>query len=227
MQRETRISRFWYMYDFIITTLAGSILGVAGFKCMYVYHIIPCIVFSKLLNNLQILIKTDASLREELYAKNSFISLNFLVLTFFICLILGTTCILENCILIIPITLFIFMINISIIHFYEFIRNFYLSIERSNSVNNNNIQYIRQYDPQLVIEHLQRYVINTNEEPYNSCPICIEDIMSDCIKLPCSHYYHKECIQNWFLISRHLTCPTCRTELILSHSIELDLIIQH
>ena len=41
------------------------------------------------------------------------------------------------------------------------------------------------------------------------CPICMNDFISgDPIRLlPCMHYYHLRCIDDWLM--RSLTCPTC------------------
>ena len=46
----------------------------------------------------------------------------------------------------------------------------------------------------------------TDEETDIICSICLEDNTD--IKLPCSHVYHEECIEQWFHTS--LSCPICR-----------------
>lgn len=42
------------------------------------------------------------------------------------------------------------------------------------------------------------------------CPICFDVFQenTDVIKLTCNHIYHKECISNWFQVTR--SCPKCR-----------------
>eukprot|EP00126_Sphaerothecum_destruens_P013194 Sdes_comp22585_c0_seq1m21009 len=43
----------------------------------------------------------------------------------------------------------------------------------------------------------------------HECVICMEPFLqTDMIRLlPCTHYYHKECVDVWF--SKSLTCPVC------------------
>lgn len=58
------------------------------------------------------------------------------------------------------------------------------------------------------------------------CSICTEDCggpPADILQLiPCSHYFHEECIQSWFASSQLMrgTCPNCRTDLFQTE--ELD-----
>jgi len=44
----------------------------------------------------------------------------------------------------------------------------------------------------------------------STCPICLED-ENMTIKLPCNHWFHKECILDWFKESDN--CPLCRTNI--------------
>lgn len=41
-----------------------------------------------------------------------------------------------------------------------------------------------------------------------SCSICKDDISESSSLLPCSHYFHEDCLDEWF--SSHSTCPICR-----------------
>jgi len=46
------------------------------------------------------------------------------------------------------------------------------------------------------------------------CSICLEDYSNPDIKvnkLPCSHLYHKDCIQEW--LHDNDSCPECRSEI--------------
>lgn len=49
------------------------------------------------------------------------------------------------------------------------------------------------------------------------CSICMEDYEhgENLIELPCSHRFHKDCIEPW-LTERHPTCPLCKLDM-LSH----------
>ncbi|CAL8131496.1 unnamed protein product [Orchesella dallaii] len=43
------------------------------------------------------------------------------------------------------------------------------------------------------------------------CPICLEYFI-DIVQTRCQHRFCKFCLENWFLISLHRRCPTCRRE---------------
>ena len=47
-----------------------------------------------------------------------------------------------------------------------------------------------------------------NKEQVNTCPICLELLDNDTIKLDCSHIYHSNCIKKWLIHNE--SCPTCR-----------------
>ncbi|KAI3685127.1 hypothetical protein L6452_34361 [Arctium lappa] len=51
------------------------------------------------------------------------------------------------------------------------------------------------------------------EERVTNCRICLEDfeVGSKAGKLPCSHLFHVECINQW--VAYHRSCPICRLEL--------------
>ncbi|CAF1412767.1 unnamed protein product [Adineta steineri] len=57
--------------------------------------------------------------------------------------------------------------------------------------------------------------IVTAEQAHDNlrCAVCIEDFEEndEAKRLPCSHYFHDQCISSWLRL--HGTCPTCRVTL--------------
>lgn len=45
----------------------------------------------------------------------------------------------------------------------------------------------------------------------NDCSICCEKIINNAYSLPCSHTFHKNCIQRWFQEKKN--CPYCRLDI--------------
>lgn len=78
------------------------------------------------------------------------------------------------------------------------ILNFFHFIENEEPIPNNGL-------PKHLIDTLP--VIEVNE---GSCSICIENYQekTQCITLPCQHYFHRKCITQWLLTQS--TCPICR-----------------
>jgi hypothetical protein len=56
--------------------------------------------------------------------------------------------------------------------------------------------------------------VNIIQPSQNGCVICISDYQQNekIKKLPCGHYYHSECLDNW--LSHQLKCPMCNTILV-------------
>merc|ERR1719330_203836 len=54
---------------------------------------------------------------------------------------------------------------------------------------------------------------------YSSCSICLEEFENGekLVKLPCSHYFHPDCINPW-LTERQPTCPLCKAN--VKHDLE-------
>lgn len=53
-------------------------------------------------------------------------------------------------------------------------------------------------------------------DEYVECNICLQRVdIRHCTSTICGHYYHKNCLCNWFNSRLHLppTCPTCRGDL--------------
>ncbi|KAA8496338.1 E3 ubiquitin-protein ligase [Porphyridium purpureum] len=48
--------------------------------------------------------------------------------------------------------------------------------------------------------------------PAETCPVCTCELaQQDCLKMPCAHLFHAECLMAW--LHRHNSCPCCRREL--------------
>lgn len=45
------------------------------------------------------------------------------------------------------------------------------------------------------------------------CTICLDrlEVGQHCVKLPCGHIFHQDCLRSWFL-HRHVECPFCRCD---------------
>jgi len=61
---------------------------------------------------------------------------------------------------------------------------------------------------QTVFGHMQEHFFGIE-----SCQICLVGFEDDSVvrQLPCNHFYHKECCDQW--ITQHGTCPTCRAKI--------------
>lgn len=51
------------------------------------------------------------------------------------------------------------------------------------------------------------------ESKKDDCSICVTEINSEYTLLSCGHYFHNNCINNWFAVSGKKICPYCRKEL--------------
>jgi|TARA_B110000483_G_scaffold243162_2_gene331626 SUMO ligase MMS21 Smc5/6 complex component len=47
------------------------------------------------------------------------------------------------------------------------------------------------------------------EENEETCPICLELMVKDIVKIKCNHVFHKSCLEQW-----DKNCPMCRHEYI-------------
>ena len=58
-------------------------------------------------------------------------------------------------------------------------------------------------------ERIFRHIPHSGGE---NCPICVEQVLSTDVRLPCSHVYHMNCLKD--MLMRHGTdCSLCRAEL--------------
>ena len=46
----------------------------------------------------------------------------------------------------------------------------------------------------------------------DECAICMEPISNPSYTLPCTHRFHRHCLNDW-MTRDHTTCPTCRSDL--------------
>mmetsp|Transcript_32260 Transcript_32260/g.41458 ORF Transcript_32260/g.41458 Transcript_32260/m.41458 type:complete len:227 (+) Transcript_32260:91-771(+) len=62
------------------------------------------------------------------------------------------------------------------------------------------------------LNELEEVIISTDTVE-KECSVCQEtfEIGLKCLRLPCEHIFHKECIHPW--LKDHNTCPVCRKEL--------------
>lgn len=67
--------------------------------------------------------------------------------------------------------------------------------------------------------HLNKLENCTDET--NECYICLENCKerSNLKILPCSHFYHTECIIEWFTKNKTTACPVCKQQVILMDEI--------
>jgi len=97
----------------------------------------------------------------------------------------------------------------------KIIRTIYLVYNRNTILENNPPQ---QNDNNLIINinpvnniNRQEYIYNNSNQIYNQsmCSICL-DVFNEnehLIKLNCNHYFHNNCINNWFVTKTN--CPNC------------------
>ena len=80
----------------------------------------------------------------------------------------------------------------------------------------------RRAEKRLTKEELTKYEINTDQQHQGldnvDCIICQmplldegEEDMGCLYKLPCSHCFHKKCVEQW--LHNNSTCPACRLDL--------------
>ena len=69
-------------------------------------------------------------------------------------------------------------------------------------------RFLQDNSPQIITDQLFRVM------GINQCSICLSDLEEgDLIRtLPCNHYFHHECIDEWLITKNALNCPMCRSE---------------
>ena len=62
--------------------------------------------------------------------------------------------------------------------------------------------------------------IDSIQEEKNECIICLDDVEKEWRKLECTHSYHKQCIEEWILVSAK--CPLCMNQIHSSYIEEIQ-----
>ncbi len=73
--------------------------------------------------------------------------------------------------------------------------------------NNNTIKLIKNKN------NIKRYLIESPNET-ELCPICIEELKKNVVKLDCEHMFHIDCLNMWMTYNNNNDCPYCREDII-------------
>jgi len=70
-------------------------------------------------------------------------------------------------------------------------------------------------EPTLVEIPKEELQVATVSAPANEdCPICLAPLVDKCVKTPCQHFFHAECLEDYFVRTREpgkrASCPLCR-----------------
>ena len=86
-----------------------------------------------------------------------------------------------------------------------------------DSLNNNSDMFINRFNNsshslENTLSKTSEFIVNNSGLDKN-CPICLNSYKNgDRVRiLPCMHYYHRACIDNWFKESTK--CPICQYDL--------------
>ncbi|KAG0045867.1 hypothetical protein BGZ83_008913 [Gryganskiella cystojenkinii] len=79
-------------------------------------------------------------------------------------------------------------------------------------------QQRRQQQQPQQIENDQTQAGNHNNRISTACPICLCDYedLEELRHLPCDHFFHKECVDEWLKLKR--TCPLCKRDITVHNS---------
>jgi hypothetical protein len=81
--------------------------------------------------------------------------------------------------------------------------------EDTATVNDSDVS--EDQDRQVNLEKLNKFTITKKNCPVDDCSICLEGFTcrQHCRELPCSHIFHKKCVDRW--LRKSPQCPVCRT----------------
>lgn len=92
----------------------------------------------------------------------------------------------------------------------------FVDLESMGQLNRENLnpvdQNILEMLPEFEVQNLSKL-----PEDKRNCIICLSDfeVRDKAITLPCTHYFHTQCIKSWF--AGHNTCPICKYPLDREH----------
>jgi hypothetical protein len=97
-----------------------------------------------------------------------------------------------------------------------------MEVSKNNAIDNHQskgkkVRMVKIQIPIIVnnvtIKRTVRIRILTVEKKGSECAICQEafGVGEDALELPCTHMFHKACINGW--VQQKDTCPSCRYEL--------------
>jgi len=57
-------------------------------------------------------------------------------------------------------------------------------------------------------------IVESADPRDEDCPVCLVPLTEACVKTPCGHYFHRACLEQYFLVARtpgaRARCPLCR-----------------
>lgn len=83
------------------------------------------------------------------------------------------------------------------------------------------VSFVSEHEDQELYEErstsFQSRQGNKNSPPM-TCPICLDDIINDCVFTSCAHSFHSQCLSNWTRIRK--ICPLCNSNVDIDSNLE-------
>ena len=91
-------------------------------------------------------------------------------------------------------------------------KNCHGCLSNNNNDNDNNNRQPLIPDTSRIKKETVKFTEDMNDK---ECSICLEEFKNkeELTRIECSHYFHSECINDWF--KSNGTCPLCRLNLLL------------